>query len=48
MDKKGVVWRNDVRVFNSNMSNKDASDMKNSFWKIYKDRRLTNLTMEEF
>ena len=48
MDKKGVVWRNDVRVFISNMSNKDVADMKNSFEKICKDRRLVNLTMEEF
>ena len=48
MDKKGVVWRNDVRVFISNMSNKDVADMKNSFEKICKDRRLANLTMEEF
>ena len=48
MDKKGVVWRNDVRVFISNMSNKDVSDMKNAFEKICKDRRLANLTMEEF
>ena len=48
MDKKGVVWRNDVRVFISNMTNKDVSDMKNSFEKICKDRRLANLTIEEF
>ena len=48
MDKKGVVWRNDVRVFISNMSNKDVADMKNSYEKICKDRRLANLTMEEF
>lgn len=48
MDKRGVVWRNDVRVFISNMKDKDVSDMKNSFEKICKDRRLANLTMEEF
>ena len=47
-DKKGVVWRNDVRVFISNMKDKDVIDMKNSFEKICKDRRLANLTMEEF
>ena len=48
MDKRGVVWRNDVRIFISNMKDKDVSDMKNSFEKICKDRRLANLTMEEF
>ena len=47
-EKKGVVWRNDVRVFISNMKDKDVLDMKNSFEKICKDRRLANLTMEEF
>ena len=48
MDKKGVVWRNDVRVFISNMKDKDVSDLKNAFEKKCKDRRLANLTMEEF
>lgn len=48
MDKQGVVWRNDVRIFISNMKDKDVSDMKKSFEKICKDRRLANLTMEEF
>lgn len=48
MDKKGVVWRNDVRVFISNMKDKDVSEMKNSVEKICIDRRLANLTMEEF
>lgn len=48
MDKKGVVWRNDVRVFISNMKDRDVTEMKNSVEKICKDRRLANLTMEEF
>ena len=48
MEKKGIVWRNDVRVFISNMRDKDVTEMKNSFEKICKDRRLANLTMEEF
>ena len=39
MDKKGVVWRNDIRVFILNMSNKDVSDMKKVFEKIAEQRR---------
>jgi len=47
-DKKGVVWRNDVRVFISNMKEKDVSDMKNTIEKKCRDRKINNLTMEEF
>ena len=47
-DKKGVVWRNDVRVFISNMKEKDVSDLKNIIEKKCKDRKINNLTMEEF
>ena len=46
MEKKGVVWRNDVRIFISNMKDKDVIEMKKSIEKICNDRRL--LTMEEF
>mgnify|MGYP004447225689 CR=1 FL=1 len=48
MEKKGVVWRNDVRIFISNMKDKDVTEMKKSIEKICNDRRLANLTMEEF
>ena len=47
-DKKGVVWRNDVRVFISNMKEKEVSDMKNAIEKKCRDRKIANLTMEEF
>ena len=47
-DKKGVVWRNDVRIFISNMKEKDVSDMKNTIEKKCRDRKINNLTMEEF
>ena len=47
-EKKGIVWRNDVRVFISNMKEKDVSDMKNKIEKKCKDRKINNLTMEEF
>ena len=47
-EKRGVVWRNDVRVFISNMKEKDVSDMKNTIEKKCRDRKINNLTMEEF
>ena len=47
-EKKGVVWRNDVRIFISNMKEKDVSDMKNTIEKKCRDRKIANLTMEEF
>ena len=47
-EKKGVVWRNDVRVFISNMKEKDVSDLKTTIEKKCKDRKIANLTMEEF
>ena len=47
-EKKGVFWRNDVRIFISNMKEKDVSDMKLSIEKKCRDRKIANLTMEEF
>ena len=47
-EKKGVIWRNDVRIFISNMKEKDVSDMKNTIEKKCRDRKINNLTMEEF
>ena len=47
-EKKGVFWRNDVRIFISNMKEKDVNDLKIAIEKKCRDRKIANLTMEEF
>ena len=47
-DNKGIVWRNDVRIFISNMKDSEIKEMKTLIENKCKDRKISNLTMEEF
>jgi len=48
LEKNGVVWRQKVRTFISNMKEKELTEMKNLIEKICLDRGIINLDMEEF
>ena len=48
LEKNGVVWREKVRIFISNMKEKELSEMKSLIEKRCLDRGIINLDMEEF
>ena len=48
LEKNGVVWRKNTRIFVSNMKEKEITEMKNIIESICRDKEIINLDMEEF